>query len=634
MASACALYACRDLSFADPEAANVGPRVSFPNLSDGQKLPIRWQLELGVEDTDGIRSASVWCHRPSDGERVLVASWSAAPFVKDVSFTACLPSTSGVIHLVPTDLMLEASAVDNRGLPSAVPVRRWVHVDPMLPGVTLDLQASVLPNKPVPFEIRSDLELIAPPTVVIEGIAVQVVPGNEPRTWNASFTAPPLGTDSTGGTSDSLSVLEDIRRVLPLTVSAVAVNGNSVSVTRDVVVSRVLWERVVPGQIRSAPDGGSPTAADGLPVSNDQGLWVPLASEGVATAFSGWLPGFVEAKTGQFRGPSFDPTRFTGRALGRDGTAIVEEKSAAGAPMSSWLIDPTGETRMVTDVLDGLRPALRFADRTCVQQEKELNACSGSGTHQLECISGAGFSESQPIPFTGIPGTSGLGSVSGDTALSVEFVDWQCKSTLDNGTLLLLKGDGGTVTSIPNGQVSDFYRVIPLGQSGRFAVDFRDAFGLRAAQRIRQDGQPELTYFTAQDPTVPMESILDVVVGRDDGSLVTLTTADSVGVLRAWKAAATTTQPLPDFFQRPSVNDQLNAMPYGVSFPDGRIAVLAKTHEYGRAVIATDAQLRPRWIYRYPRGTQSAMLLSDSANGHLYLVDFQNNVVVALSRDW
>ncbi len=72
-----------------------------------------------------------------------------------------------------------------------------------------------------------------------------------------------------------------------------------------------------------------------------------------------------------------------------------------------------------------------------------------------------------------------------------------------------------------------------------------------------------------------------------------------------------------------------------VGFTNSPSALLPNdpTYAQGKQLLVLTPGLKPRWLYRYPYATASLALVGDTAGASLlYLVDFENNRVVALYR--
>ena len=107
---------------------------------------------------------------------------------------------------------------------------------------------------------------------------------------------PGIGIDNYTGDPFNVpfEVLSEIERSVSLTLDAKATNGNSTHLEQNVLLSRVAWDRAVPGRIALAP---------ATPVGTAVGIHVALASNDPNPGNDGgveWLPGLFRAADGTY----------------------------------------------------------------------------------------------------------------------------------------------------------------------------------------------------------------------------------------------------------------------------------------------------------------------------------------------
>src|SRR5262249_47144583 len=94
-----------------------------------------------------------------------------------------------------------------------------------------------------------------------------------------------------------IETLLDTEKSVSLTVDARSLNDNPAHIEQAVLLSRVLWDRVVPGRVALAAS---------RPVASDAGVQLALATvDTTPNASSAWLPGLFRADDGTF--VPFDP---------------------------------------------------------------------------------------------------------------------------------------------------------------------------------------------------------------------------------------------------------------------------------------------------------------------------------------
>jgi hypothetical protein len=301
LAASCLLLpACLDLELpAVPADGGVGPTLTIHSPLEGQTISLNAPVSVDAVSVNGVSSVTVTCGgAPSTG----VFSWNVPPYTGVVDFTRCTLVTSGVADSGVGQLQLTFIGVDQLGHVSTKSLN--VLLDTTTASLSAVLPERVVPLAPLTLTIGSDRPLLLPPTVRLAGREADGIvqrgnsDGGAPL-YDVSFLkSPGLGIDNYGGDPFNVpfEVLVDVERSVSLTVDARATNGNASHLEQGVLLSRVLWDRIVPGRI--AIDAAEP-------VATARGIQVALAKNTTVNATSDWLPGFFRASDGTY--VPFDP---------------------------------------------------------------------------------------------------------------------------------------------------------------------------------------------------------------------------------------------------------------------------------------------------------------------------------------
>lgn len=606
---------CRDLSF-DDSTHNTGPVIEFrsPSLS-GDALPLRAQVDLRVQDPDGVSTVSLSCGDASNVAIELV-KWVGAPYSGEVDLARCFGPT---VVADPAPLKLTVTATDSAGAITNASLD--VVVSRALPSLSAEVPPRTAPGAEVRIPLFSNEPLAALPSVTVGGAPAQVTGDLEQGTFEARFVAPQFDP-FTGAT---VAELETTERVLDLEFAALGNNGNTVHFSRSMVVSRVLWERPIPGRVYDPVIGNAvppaPTAVDERPFGVDDGLWVPLASEnnfGEPT----WMPGHFAAADGTFTAPN-SKGGLAARGFGLDGTALIESDGTVTA------VRPDGAELGTLNFLSGA--LLKFDDRTCVIQDPRSITNNCLPALSIQCVDQNGVT---PLTPPGIPTSANVVNPrwvvrSGPVSLSFasDALFDECQTAADPDSLLYVTDQSASYDTL-KGALATVSRVLPFGSSGSFLLSGNDAVGGRAAFRVAPGAG--VTAFNSATGVLPDK----IIAALDSGELILVTAS---GTQTALQRIGTDGKPnlttnLPGLFEY-AVDPALPALPINVvRTASGGYVYLARTHSFGRAVVALDAQLEPQWVYHYPRGTSRASLVADTAGSALYLVDYDNAFAVALVR--
>src|SRR5215470_17595032 len=299
-AAALLMTGCLDLELPNvPADGGVGPTLTIHLPQEGQTIPLNAPVSLEADSVNGVSSVTVTCGgAPSTG----VFTWNVPPYTGVVDFTRCTLVSSGVADSGVAQLQLTFIGVDTLGHASSKPLN--VFLDTSTASLSAVLPERVSPLSRLDLTVGSDRPLLLPPTVRLagreaDGIVQRANPDGGSPLYDVTFLkAPGLGIDNYGGDPFNVpfEVLVEVERSVSLTVDARATNGNASHIEQGVLLSRVLWDRIVPGRI--AIDAAEP-------VATSRGIQVALAKNTLVNATSDWLPGFFRASDGTY--VPFDP---------------------------------------------------------------------------------------------------------------------------------------------------------------------------------------------------------------------------------------------------------------------------------------------------------------------------------------
>lgn len=301
-ASSLLLSGCLDLTLPNvPADGGPGPELTIQSPREGDTIALNAPVSVEAASISGVSSVTVSCGKsPTTG----VFTWNVAPYTGIVDFTRCTLVTSGMNDAGIGGLTLTFIAVDFQGHQSSKSVN--VFLDTTTASLSAVLPERVVPLAPLQITVGSDRPLLLPPTVRLAGLEANGIvqrsnPDGGAPLYDVTFLkAPGIGIDNYGGDPYAVpfEVLSDVERSISLTVDARATNGNASHLEQGVLLSRVLWDRLVPGRI--AIDAAEP-------VATPRGIQVPLAKTSTVNATSDWLPGFFRASDGTY--VPFDPNQ-------------------------------------------------------------------------------------------------------------------------------------------------------------------------------------------------------------------------------------------------------------------------------------------------------------------------------------
>jgi hypothetical protein len=341
------LTGCFDLDLPNlPPDGGVGPTLTIQVPQPGQTIALNSPVAVEAASVNGVAAVTVTCGAtPSTG----VFTWNVAPYSGIVDFTRCTLVTSGAGDGGVGQLQLTFIGVDTLGHVSTKSFT--VFLDTSTATLSAVLPERVVPRSPLQLTVGSDRPLALPPTVRLAGReadGIQQVPnpdGGAPFYEVTFAQTPGIGIDTYGGDLYNVpfEVLSDVEHGVSLTVDAKATNGNASHIEQNVLLSRVLWDRAVPGRIALL-------AAN--PVATPQGIQVGLATVDTnPNANSEWLPGFFRSDDGTYVPFEFSNVRILGPGLSfvtsgppmqQQAVCIAQALVAQGLPVSDAGLDDAG----------------------------------------------------------------------------------------------------------------------------------------------------------------------------------------------------------------------------------------------------------------------------------------------------
>ena len=688
-----ALGACRDLSLPDVGAdGGVGPDLTVVSPREGQTIPLNAPVNVQAVSVNGVASVTVTCGgAPSTG----VFTWNVAPYTGVVDFTRCSLVTTGATDAGFGQLQITFIAVDRLGHTSTRSFS--VFLDTTTAALSAVLPERVVPLAPLQLTVGSDRPLLLPPTVRLagreaDGVLQRANPDGGAPLYDVTFLRTPgLGIDTYGGDPYSVpfEVLSDVERQVGITVDARATNGNASHLEQGVLLSRVLWDRSVPGRI-------AVSAAD--PVATAAGVQVPLATrDAVPGPTAEWLPGFFRSADGTY--VPFDPpsVRVVGPSLppgpveadagtpfpagsgyfavdvdGR-GRVLMARPSTVQSGGSDVIAlgEPSGSIRaaasytvpfpLVAQLTDGgvLGQTLtRVDDLLCLP-----DSFSGSqdgcwyplppATQTLRCVSLVDGAETTTVGSSstialGPPTPGGTAGAHGSarTYLAPNDVSTSCGPVW---ALLALPGD----LFVPQDRLADpafgagcfagsfvgVHRLLPF-PDGSFAVlvdvDCPAGQGWEVV-KVNANGAITGSFLAPQGVFLPDQFMANpplVLAALADGSVVTMRNEPPNTVFEAWPPDGT----------GPSATARVPGLYVygGTTVPrlgrnvmagsNGSLTVLLNGATLGDVVLHFGPGLQPRWIYRYPLLATTSTLVAADGEPTVYYVDPLNNALVALDR--
>ena len=636
---------CLNLDLPTIPPTPPSPSLTILTPKPGDTINLTAQVSVSAFSVNGIASVSVLCG-PLDGGAHTLYTWTAGPYLALVDFSPC----QDVTQPNPVDggyplLQVGAQALSDAGAVQQATVQ--VNVNTRGPQLTVQYPPSAQPNSPFTVTVTSNVPLQSFPQVTLGTLPGQVsaVSDGGALSYVAFFPSTPgLGTDNfpyDAGMPVPIEVLTDTEEPVRLTVTATAQgSGNSTEVDLSVDLTRVVWDRYIPGQ----PASSSPTQWAADPVAFGQGLVLPLATTAGGNASSVWIPGVLGRVDGIFFG--FDPAVLDGgyvaRGLNARGETLAFSFTGNG---SNLLLAPAPNVNgpLVTATggpASANAPLTRVDDRLCLQDS--VTACSLTNTESLTCytpqlstVTATSAVASTGPPTPGVVAGAGGRYLSPNVAIcgsSWNLVDLPAGTvsfgpTVDsNGCAiqavdkLLAVGDGTFVVQLTSncsvtGVVAPVYPILRVGA-----------------------GSAILGAYTAPQSS-PSTVQAELVAALADGRVVTLSNAPPYSNFELWSLNSTAPDivtPIAGLYDTAD-NTADNGSPSILaestySATDGSFAVLLSGATGGMDVLAFGPNLQPLWLYVYPRVTDptTSRLVSAPSVSDVYLVDEFNNYALSL----
>ncbi len=644
---------CLNLDLPSVPATPPAPSLDILSPKSDDVINLTAQVSVAAASVDGIAQVNVLCG-PPDGGAHLIYTWASAPYQALVDFSLCQDVAQRNPDAGHPLLQVQVTAISggDAGATQQKGVDVFLNTDG--PVLTVLYPPSAQPKTPFTVLVATDGGLRSFPQVLLDGLpATSVTAASGPNglvTYSAYFQSTPgLGTDNspyTPGVPVPIEVLTDTQRAVRLTVSATGENGNTTQVDLGVELTRVVWDRYIPGQ----PAASGPLAWAAQPLAFDGGLVLPLATTAPATSSSAWIPGRLDAVDGTFYG--FDPALLPdGGYLAKGLNALGETLFALfGGNASSLLLAPPppssaplfpGGTLVGPAVLP---PLTRVDNLLCLQDS--VTGCSDAGdsvtclTPQLSTVTASDAGLTGPPSGSGVAG-SGSSYLSPNSLVSAPCVgsaSWNLADFADGGLSFGPAAD-------PNGtargcQVTGIAKLLPVGD-GTFVVQLTSRCGVTAALPPEYPilrvgpGSTILGAYTAPLGT-PATTRLEVVGALVDGRVVTLVNAPPYTNFELWTLNSATPDVVTSIAGLYDAADAVLSSTLALSSysaADGSFAVLLSgTSSFGAAIAAFGPKLQPRWLYLYPRiaNAGTARLVSSAGAGNIYLVDEANNRAVSL----
>jgi hypothetical protein len=640
---------CFDLDLPTVPATPIAPSVIVLTPKSGDTISLSGQVSVSAASVNGLSTVSVLCGVPDAGARTVFV-WLAPPYLAQVNFATCQDLTfpnpdGGSFPILP----LTVRALSDAGATEDVSLE--VSLNDVSPVLSVQYAPTAQPKSPFSVQVNTNIALRSFPSVTLAGIPADSVTalqaGPDGGAYLAFFSnTPGLGTDNgppySPGVPVPIEVLTDTDRTVRLTVSATAENGNTTVEDLSVELTRVVWDRYIPGQ----PASTSATAWAAQPVAYGGGLVLPLATAAPASSASNWLPGRLEAEDGTFDG--FDSSLLPG---GLDGGYVATGLNAQGAtlfvqPQGRFvglllappppLTAPLPTARRVGQVT----PPLTAVDNLLCLQDS-VTACSTGTVESLSCLDPtlAVLSATSGIVSTGPP-TPGVVAGAGGRYLSPNV--GVCGNSWNLVDLLQ-----GTVSFGPlqdpnlgaSCSVSGIAKLLPVGD-GTFVVQLVSnciaTFAQPPVVSFLRVGQGSAILGAYTSPLGTASTVLREPVGvLPDGRLVTLLNSPPYTLFELWTLNSATPDvqtPISGLFN--SADSALGSVLAQSSFAgaDGSFAVLLSGGTFGIALAAFGPGLQPLWLYLYPRITDatSARLVAAASLNDVYLLDQLNNRAVSL----
>jgi hypothetical protein len=622
------------------------PALTVATPRSGDIISLTQQVAVSAASVNGINNVSVLCG-PLDGGARVVHTWTSPPYLGQLNFGVC----QGVTETNPDGgslpiLDIEVRALSDAGATNEVDL--VVSFNSVGPDLTVSYPPTAQPKSPFTVTVGSNIPLRSIPQVSLnltpaDSVTSAPNPDGGLPLYLAYFKSTPgLGTDNlpyTPGLPVPIEALTDTDETVRLVVSGTAQNGNTTELDLSVELTRVVWDRFIPGQ----PASSSPIQWAAEPLAYAGGLLLPLATSSPASSTSEWLPGLFLAPDGTFVG--FNPALL-------DGGYVAEGINAQGQTLlvvfpgnfaSLLLVPPPNLTTPPvrgTTAAELAPPLTRVDNLLCLQDS--VTACSKETVESLVCLD-ASLKAVTATSGTASTGPPVPGVVAGAGGRYLSPVSPVCNSSwnlVDLGTGTVSFGPLADPNGVAECTVTGVTRMLPVGD-GTFVVQLQETCGFAAPLppefpivRVGVDSSI-LGAYTAPlgTPALVQQEVVGVLA---DGRVVTLTNAPPYANFQLWSLNSSTpdvTTPIAGLYN--SADSVLNSVVARSSYTgaDGSFAVLLSSDEtFGAAVAAFGPNLQPLWLYLYTRiaDATSTRLVSAPSVGDVYLVDEFNSHAVSL----
>ncbi len=639
---------CLNLDLPTVPQAPPAPFVKIVTPRQGDTVSLTTQVSVEAASVNGIGSLSLLCG-PLDGGARTAYSWAAPPYFALVDLSRC----QGLTQPDPTDagalpiLKLSAQAFSDAGALQQDSVD--VFLNTKGPVLSVQYPPTAQPKAPFTVQVTSDLPLRSFPEVTLDARPASSVTATQgdagPVTYSIFFAATPgLGTDNypySVGVPVPIEVLTETSRTVRLAVGATAANGNSTQLDLAVDLTRLVWDRYIPGK----PAATDPITWAAEPVAFAGGLVMPLATTAPASAASTWIPGLLRSSDGTFSG--FQTSQLPGgldggylaRGLNAQGETLFFDFTGNGSNL--LLAPPPGSSAAAVTATTGppsaTAPLTRVDGLLCLQDS--VTACSVTATESLTCFdtklsrvtaSAVGVSTGPPTP--GVVAGAGGQYLSPNISL--------CGSSWNQVNLATGAVSFGPTTDIYTGcPVQGVSKLLAVGD-GTFVVQLTincNVAGLLVAQFPIYRVGPNNNFlgaYTAPQGT-PSTSQAELVAALPDGRVVTLSNAPPYTNFELWSLNSTTPDvitPIAGLYDTTdaTLGSVLAQSTYSGS--DGSFAVLLSGATLGVGVLAFGPNLQPLWLYVYPRVTDAfnSRMVAASNLGDVYFIDQFNNRALSL----
>lgn len=643
-----------DLDVPDIPATPPPPSLTVLTPQPLDVVDLKTQVSLVVDSVNGVASVSVLCG-PLDAGARQAFEWSAPPYVASVDLSVCQSLATPNPDGGPLQLLqLGFQAFTDAGATNEKDFQ--VQLNTNSPHISVQYPPTAQPHSPFTVTVTSDVPLNSFPVVMLAGNAADSITSAGANTYTAFFASTPgLGTDNVSyqpGVPVPIEVLTDTDEVVRLTVDATAAsNGNTTALDLSVELSRVVWDRFIPG----VPAEDSPITWAAEPVAFDGGLVLPLSTTSGGGAEAQWIPGVLSSGDGTFSG--FDNSLLPDGGL--DGGYVAKGINLQGATLFA---QATGRSSNV--VLVPPPPStgpLLTASRLGGAPPTPLTTVSGaSGIPDLlcqpdaiaDCVTADStlFCYSPELATVAVTSSTALLTGAPDAGVAAAGGRYLAPNSGRCGsswTLVDIVASNVTLGPLqdPNGPARDcaifaLTRVLAVGD-GTFVVQASsdcDATGLEEFPILHVGPSSEiLGAYTA--PLGTERLVRREVVGvLADGRVVTLTNNPPNTTFELW-------QENPSAADRAEVTTQVSGLYDSADATEnalvarsvyagtkGYFAVLLSGAPLGVGVLAFGPSLQPLWFYLYPRVTTTgtSRLVSSPEWGDVYLVDTFNNRAVSL----